>query len=35
MVRTNPVTPARENDGGDYGRDIDDLNEREQGVVSN
>ena len=34
MVWANLITPARENDGGHNRRDVGDLDEREQGVVS-
>jgi len=34
VVGANPITPARENDGRHNGRDVDDLDECEQGVVS-
>ena len=34
MVGTNPITPAREHDGRHDGRDVNDLDECEQGVVS-
>lgn len=34
MVRANPISSASENDGCHNRRDVDDLDEREQGVVS-
>jgi hypothetical protein len=34
MVGTNLITPSRENDGRHNGRDIDNLNECEQCVIS-
>jgi hypothetical protein len=34
VVRANPITSSRENDGRHNGRDIDNLNECEQRVIS-
>ena len=34
MVRANPISSAGENDSCHNRRDVDDLDEREQGVVS-
>lgn len=34
VIGTNTVAPAREQNGRNYGRDIDPLHKREQSVVS-
>ena len=34
MVGTNPITPSRQNYGRHNGRDVDNLDECEQGVIS-
>ena len=34
MIGANSITPARQSDGHDNGRYVDDLDECEQGVIS-
>ena len=34
MIGANPIAPAREHDGRHDGCDVDNLHDREQGVIS-